>query len=1229
MRAADEHLTPQELESLLFAATDPKVPIAPGGAEPAAKQHLDECAACQQMAKKYVNAETALETLRTWSRRSSQPAPKTPDCPEDEIWLRIAAGLADNAAAAHYVTHAAQCDRCGKLLQESMEDLAQDVTPEEQVAIAQLPSAGEAWQRAMATKLRGARFVAPVASSIPDEIPQRKQLPSRTRKFVLWPRLAFVVSGLAVLIAAGWVLWERTRLPYVERLLNQAYTQRRTLELRIPGAAYAPLRAERGPGLSHHNLPAPLLKAEGIVAAEGPGRREDPAWLQLQARMDLLEWDEEDAFQKLESAGALRPEDPGLLLDRATAWFERASKDGARATADYGQAAEDLTKVLKKNPDDLIALFNRAVLYEKLSMPHEALADLDRYLQLETDQQWVQEARERKKRIEKLIRSHDSSVAEPLADAEAFVELAQGSTTVHLDQRIEEYQDLALRDWLPATFSLETGPEERARLSAALKTLSELLAARHGDYWLRDVLAHTGDTRALRPAFVAMREAVIDSEQGDAIGAYDKAEEAAQFFLKAANEAGLDRAREEQIYALRNAQSGRQCLSEAASLIMGLHSRSYTWIKGQLDVNLASCLLMTSEFDRSKAYILQAEKIARDGSYPTLHLRSIGIAAAIETDEGNIVQAWAADEQGLSEFWSNSFAPPRRAQQFYDDLTYLAEKSREPGLAVTFAGESVRMISLAGDKRLEALSRQHLAKLALRNGDLKLSSEQLARSGHILSALPHTQELVADRLYAEIGLAEVDLRQGNTDRAEQRLNALRSTVNEIGSFTVSRAFFASYGELLVRQHRLGEAESAYRKAVSIADSSLEKLNTSADRYYWAEENSDLYRSLASLKLNEGEIQAALAVWEWYRSAGVGRSPMLPRSLDLFLASDALSPLLSNLKDQTVVTYLLVPTGVAIWVFDERGIHSTFVPVDIGRLSRLAADFSEICADYKSPLSQLRTEGRALFEILVAPVESRLEPGRAIVFEPDEGIRAVPFSALVASDGRYFAETHRSVLSPGVLLELTLRPAGRFSSKDRALVVGSPASFFGPDQVLDPAIDVVEEAKSVSRLFAHSTLLIQDEATAQDMEAALPQARIWHFVGHAISTADHEGLVVPAKRGQSAAKLWGAEAVRGVLFERSQLVVLSACSTGRNFGGAREVHGLLVRSLLLAGVPDVVGSRWNVDARVTTQFMEHFYAALLSGQTVSSSIQAAETAIRGQRETQHPSYWAAFAAYGRA
>jgi CHAT domain-containing protein/lipopolysaccharide biosynthesis regulator YciM len=94
---------------------------------------------------------------------------------------------------------------------------------------------------------------------------------------------------------------------------------------------------------------------------------------------------------------------------------------------------------------------------------------------------------------------------------------------------------------------------------------------------------------------------------------------------------------------------------------------------------------------------------------------------------------------------------------------------------------------------------------------------------------------------------------------------------------------------------------------------------------------------------------------------------------------------------------------------------------------------------------------------------------------------------------------------------------------------------------------------------------------------------------------------------------------------TQLVVLSACDTGR--GDVRlgqGVHGLR-RAMVVAGAETVVTSLWKVNDDTTRQLMESYYQKLLEGRGRATTLREA---MQELRKTQpHPHYWAPFIALG--
>jgi CHAT domain-containing protein len=98
-------------------------------------------------------------------------------------------------------------------------------------------------------------------------------------------------------------------------------------------------------------------------------------------------------------------------------------------------------------------------------------------------------------------------------------------------------------------------------------------------------------------------------------------------------------------------------------------------------------------------------------------------------------------------------------------------------------------------------------------------------------------------------------------------------------------------------------------------------------------------------------------------------------------------------------------------------------------------------------------------------------------------------------------------------------------------------------------------------------------------------------------------------------LWGTE-----------LVVLSACDTGRgDIKLGQGVYGLR-RALVVAGAETVVMSLWKVNDDTTRMLMEAYYGNLLAGQGRASALREAMRMLRVSQP--HPHFWAPFISLGR-
>ncbi|RYZ44091.1 MAG: tetratricopeptide repeat protein [Myxococcaceae bacterium] len=219
--------------------------------------------------------------------------------------------------------------------------------------------------------------------------------------------------------------------------------------------------------------------------------------------------------------------------------------------------------------------------------------------------------------------------------------------------------------------------------------------------------------------------------------------------------------------------------------------------------------------------------------------------------------------------------------------------------------------------------------------------------------------------------------------------------------------------------------------------------------------------------------------------------------------------------------------------------------------------------------------------------------------------------------------------------------------------------------LTPLPGTRQEAEAIQRLLPQAQLFLGPEATKERL-MQLPTPGILHLATHgfflgdaSVSTASRAvahfgalgeaapapgaatdpllrsglalaGASAPAPSGSSSASppssaLVTALELAGLDLWGTQLVVLSACDTGRgDVKLGQGVYGLR-RAFLVAGAQTVVMSLWKVNDATTSALMEAYYRNLLAGQGRAAALREA---MREFRKTQpHPHAWAPFIAMG--
>ncbi|MGC2400926.1 MAG: CHAT domain-containing protein [Acidobacteriaceae bacterium] len=1155
--------------------------------------------------------------------RAAKTVLRGPQCPPGNAWLELAVGIHPDPE--RLLSHAAGCDHCAPLLQEALTDLTAESTADEEARIGDLASADRARQRVLAQGLStgsgAARPGVPPGGYPPGGFPPA----SRPRRLGFWSLYAVAATVLVVLSAL--LALHRFPSPTPQMLLADAYSEHRTLELRIPEAKHAPIHQERGTGASDLDKPGSLLRAETIIAAQLRKKPSDPELLDAKARADLMDGNFDSAIQSLQRALESQADAPLLLTDLATAYFARGEATGQ--AIDYGRAIDNLGKVLATSPDNSLALFNRAIAEERMFLYHEAASDWDRFLQVERDPAWREEGQDRLKNLQQKMQENQQSRIAPLREPAAAI-VALDSAPPDANSRPltmdEDYMDVATRDWLYLAGSAHASREQAAsslEAQNALKTFAEQMRQRHHDDWLAELVdgphgaAWEEGSRELAQAFRA-------NATGDVGGIVAHANKSTALFLSAGNHAGVAAAELAYAIGMNRSERGDTCLPAANKALAQSSHHRYAWIETKALFALSACQFLGSNPMTADASARRAQELAQAAGYPVLELDGLYYRDGVATSWMASPESWGQIQSGLGRFWAASY-PPLSAANFYADLGFAAETEAMWHMAERVGDETVLMDTLDGDVVYLAAAHHWLAEVAESAGDTPLADREYEQAAAVLQTATSSD---AAKTTLEIERTALEVRQGKFDLAASRLNAMQSSLNGFSKQYATILYLETEGALQTRLGRPDRARADLLEAIRLIERNRNSLDSDSAIFGWEKTTWEAYRSLVELYTRSyHDADKSFALLEWsragpLRAAGAGTAAAVK---DVSLSTSPYSTGTLKLEPGTaLLTWMSFSHGLAIWLVDATGLHTAWVDVPQEKLEAAAHTFGRLCADPSSDRSLIDQQGRRLYEWLLEPVSASLKNITTIVLEPDTLLNIVPFQALKTEAG-YLGDRMQVIESPGLGYSRRLRRDREVSTNSFILAVGDPLSNTPAGKRLRPLPDANKEAQDISIQFHHRNLLTGADATIDNVLQSLPQAQVFHFAGHSITQDREPGLLLASRNGDRTVLLGAAQLHPG-LMSNLKLAILSACNTATTEQGPDDPASLVLL-FLRAGVPNVIASKWPVDSAVSSALMENLYARLLKGDTVDVALRGAEQDIRSKAETSHPYYWAAFSAFG--
>jgi CHAT domain-containing protein/tetratricopeptide (TPR) repeat protein len=270
-----------------------------------------------------------------------------------------------------------------------------------------------------------------------------------------------------------------------------------------------------------------------------------------------------------------------------------------------------------------------------------------------------------------------------------------------------------------------------------------------------------------------------------------------------------------------------------------------------------------------------------------------------------------------------------------------------------------------------------------------------------------------------------------------------------------------------------------------------------------------------------------------------------------------------------------------------------------------------------------SHSRALYDLLLRPLEAELAAAEHICIIPHGSLHFLPFHAL--HDGeRYLVERLPVSYAPTATILVESLRGGNLTIR-RALALGDP------DSDLSPLSNAREEVAKVRELLGAERC--RKEVGAQATRALVLESGnrsdggaredVWHFAMHAmfVQSAPHLSYLQLSRDGSDDGRLFAYEIA--ALERVAPLNVMSACRTAmtREARGD-ELSGLLF-SFLVAGARTVLATLWSVADDSTADLMAEFYRYVGSGKfSLAEALQRAQLALLRHPATSSPHHWAA-------
>jgi CHAT domain-containing protein len=963
----------------------------------------------------------------------------------------------------------------------------------------------------------------------------------------------------------------------------------------------------------------------------------------------ILSEDVRCADAAIDALARFAPSDPDVLSDLAGAYLIRAKRDDQ--PLDLFPALDAADDAVRLRPSSAAAHFNRALVEEEMGLEEDALASWNaaRF----GSSGWAKEAVRRRDRL--VAKRQQSGILQwerirPQLDAA----LRRGDAG-KVAELIDPYPAAAGR-YLENDVLGQWAASGSKEVLAQAKLLATALAARLGDRLLLDSV--TAIENATPDAIGALREGhrkfseARRAEMGfNLANAETSYAEAAQLFARGRTPFRL------------NAELGYATYVEQLPLLDRLEREARDRRYAHLQARIAWVHGLTfgehqylDALEQYETALAGLQALRDDEGIESTRIRRAGvlnIAGQSELAWHDLLQA--AHEQ-------NRIVQTKEQQVLFGEIGAAALALGHPRIALRYRTMVIDLLQaeiaamLPEDEarrdhlhtRLaRALQRRSEVEIELRDYSSATVDQKESQRLHP-SSDKRVQKLLAERDAEVTGRGLI---ARSPERAIEELSrALQLSDPESLTFRANLYAQRAVAHRNAKNDTAAEGDLKTALAVLREEENLMLANPKRERAeeLWSAYFSrfdDTYALLIRQYVEKGAAKDAFAYLERARGFEplhrIRQLPYTPKAFQILADKPTLENLQSLLPPGTfILEYLVLDDVTYTWIVthdDIRLVKQGATRKDVLRWTKdlqEAADLNDddafeagLAAPYhgliEQPLSIVRTMpgGNTIPRLVVIP---------------DRVMQGLPLAALRSSaTAHYLFQDAVLEMQGSALLYAFSLLRDRSLPRDQSLLLfGNPAfdrklPFAAGLRPLGFAESEIEEVRGLYGPNAQTR--VGDEATI----AAFLRANqaIVQLSGHAVvnARAPHHSMLLlantPEDRGVLEAQRW----IRDARLDRTRLVILSTCSSVGGTPVGPEGIGPLVRPVITAGVPAVIGTLWNVNDATAKELLVSFHRHFKNGSDAAVALRAAQQELlgSGSRDLQRALTWAPYQVIGHA